>query len=94
MQTFINILKTLPKSEFLFELSQPGGLDLNDVLLYIKGCASSAEPEDILVLSITATLAHKAEYTDIKDCIKRAVFNIYRDQLSNQNKRIPDSVLI
>ena len=94
METIITILKNLPKSEFLFELSQSGGLDLNDVLLYIKGCASSAEPEDILVLSHTATLAHKAEYTDIKDCIKRAVFNIYRDQLNKQNKHIPDSVLI
>ena len=94
MQTFINILKTLPKSEYLLELSQDVDLDLNDVLLYIKGCAQDAEPEDILVLSLTATLAHKAEYTDIKDCIKRAVFNIYRDQLSSQNKHIPDSVLI
>ena len=93
MHTFINILKTLPKSEYLLELSQSGDLDLNDVLLYIKGCASSAEPEDILVLSLTATLAHKAEYTNIKDCIQRAVFNIYRDQLNNQ-KHIPDSVRI
>lgn len=93
MQTIITILKNLPKSEFLFELSQSGDLDLNDVLLYIKGCAQDAEPEDILVLSLTATLAHKAEYTNIKDCIKRAVFNIYRDQLNNQ-KHIPDSVLI
>lgn len=94
MQTFIDILKTLPKSEYLLELSQSGDLDLNDVLLYIKGCAQGAEPEDILVLSLTATLAHKAEYTNITDCIKRAVFNIYRDQLNNQNKHIPDSVLI
>lgn len=44
MQTFTHTLKTLPKSEYLFELSQSGDLDLNDVLLYIKGCASSAEP--------------------------------------------------
>lgn len=80
METIINILKSLPKSEYLFELSQSGLLDLNDVLLYIKGCASDAEPEDILVLSHAATLALKAENGSIKECIKRSVFNIYRDQ--------------
>ena len=80
METIIAILKNLPKSEYLFELSQSGELDLNDVLLYIKGCASSAEPEDILVLSHVATLALKAENGNIKECIKRSVFNIYRDQ--------------
>ena len=94
METINAILKNLPKSEFLFELSQSGDLDLNDVLLYIKGCAQDAEPEDILVLSHVATLAHKAENGNIKECVKRAVFNIYRDRLSNQIKHIPDSVLI
>ena len=80
METIIAILKNLPKSEYLFELSQSGDLDLNDVLLYIKGCANTAEPEDILVLSHVATLAHKGENGNIKECIKRSVFNIYRDQ--------------
>lgn len=94
METFINILKTLPKSEYLFELSQSGLLDLNDVLLYIKGCAQGADVEDILVLSHVATLALQSKEVNIKECIKRAVFNIYRDQLMSQNKHIPYSVLI
>ena len=80
METIINILKSLPKSEYLFELSQSGLLDLNDVLLYIKGCAQDAEPEDILVLSHAATLALQSNEVNIKECIKRAIFNIYRDQ--------------
>lgn len=80
METIINILKTLPKSEYLFELSQSGILDLNDVLLYIKGCAQDADPEDILVLSHVVTLASKSEEVNVKECIKRSIFNIYRDQ--------------